>query len=594
MLTYSPENLELLLIYANINFPGRRNMTDSYEIIARKYRPRTFEEMVGQKALVQTLKNAVAGKRIAQAYLFSGMRGVGKTSAARILAKALNCQSGPTPTPCNQCEFCRAINEDRLTDVLEIDGASNTGVDDVRQLREGLRYKALQARYKIIIIDEVHMLSKSAFNALLKTLEEPPENTVFILATTEFHKVPATIVSRCQSFEFKKISHRDIVNHLLEIAKKENITISDYGLSLIAEAAEGSLRDAQSLLDQAVAFGGLQVSDADLKEILGTMSRDLLLEFSTAILEHQPQSIFPLVEKVIDNGYDLRFFYKELIQHFRNLLLVRSLADPRELLPLGAEDLERLAAEAGRATTEELLRCLVALQNGEPGLRYSSHPQIYLESFLIKLCHFKDLLPLKDLLEEFENMKAGLQPTASPAAAPPASSGPFHRNPGPVLRPGPATPPPRPLAGASAVSVPAKDILPKTIEALQKQKSSLAAILGKCQWAEVKAEDLDIKFSTEKRFSVATPVTLELRFRPGAADLAEAVLKEARLVEKTASEVSGLKVKLKVVVPQGEAPAGREGGVDQALKDAGVRTFMDKFKAQVLTVERIKREPDRD
>jgi DNA polymerase-3 subunit gamma/tau len=569
-------------------------MTDSYEIIARKYRPRSFEEMVGQKAVVQTLKNAVAGKRLAQAYLFSGMRGVGKTSAARILAKALNCQSGPTPAPCNQCEYCRAINEDRLTDVLEIDGASHTGVDDVRQLREGLKYKALQARYKIIIIDEVHMLSKSAFNALLKTLEEPPENTVFILATTEFHKVPATIVSRCQSFEFKKISHRDIVNHLLEIAKKENITISDFGLSLIAEAAEGSLRDAQSLLDQAVAFGGLQVSDSDLKEILGTMNRDLLLEFSTAILEHQPQSIFTLVEKVIDSGYDLRFFYKELIQHFRNLLLVRSLADPRELLPLGAEDLERLAAEAGRATTEELLRCLVALQNGETGLRFSSHPQIYLESFLLKLCHFKDLIPLKDLLEEFKNIKANPQSTASPAAAPIASRRPIPRNPGQAYRPRPAAPSSPPSTDASAVSVPAKDILPKMIEALQKQKSSLAAILGKCQWAEVKAEDLDIKFSTDKRFSVATPVTLEICFRPGSADLAEAVLKESRLVEKTASEVSGLKVKLKVVVPEGEAPAGRKDGADQALKDAGLRAFMDKFKAQVLTVESIKGKPDRD
>src|SRR4030042_2654437 len=182
-------------------------MKKSYEIFARKYRPQTFEEMVGQKALVQTLKNAIQANRVAQAYLFSGMRGVGKTSAARILAKALNCQTGPTPQPCNQCEFCRAINEDRLTDVLEIDGASTRGIDDVRNLRENLRYKALQARYKIIIIDEVHMLTREAFNALLKTLEEPPEKTVFIFATTEFSKVPATIVSRCQYFEFKKISH---------------------------------------------------------------------------------------------------------------------------------------------------------------------------------------------------------------------------------------------------------------------------------------------------------------------------------------------------------------------------------------------------
>jgi DNA polymerase-3 subunit gamma/tau len=568
-------------------------MTDSYEIIARKYRPRTFEEMVGQKALVQTLKNAVAGKRIAQAYLFSGMRGVGKTSAARILAKALNCQSGPTPTPCNQCEFCRAINEDRLTDVLEIDGASNTGVDDIRLLCEGLRYKALQARYKIIIIDEVHMLSKPAFNALLKTLEEPPGNTVFIFATTEFHKVPATIVSRCQYFEFKKISHRDIVNHLLEIAKKENITISDYGLSLIAEAAEGSLRDAQSLLDQAVAFSGLQVGDADLKEILGTMSRDLLLEFSSAILERRPEAIFPLVEKVIDHGYDLRFFVKELVQHFRNLLLIRSVADSQELLPLGAEDLQRLAQEAGRATPEELLRCLVALQNGEPGLRYSSHPQIYLESFLIKLCHFKDLVPLKDLLEEIENIKAGIKPAVSPPAAPPAASGLSRRMPDPASRPRPGPEPPRP-SGAAIKSGSAKDLLPKTIEALKKQKSSLAAILGQCESAVVKDEPMDIKFSSDKRFSVATPVTLELLFGPGMAHLAEAVQKEARLVEKIASEVSGLRVKLKVIVPQGEAQAGREREVDLALKDAGVRNFMDKLKAQVLTVERIKREPDRD
>ncbi|MCK4759578.1 MAG: DNA polymerase III subunit gamma/tau, partial [Candidatus Aminicenantes bacterium] len=204
----------------------------TYLIYARKYRPQTFEEMIGQKPIVRTLQNAIKNNRVAQAYIFSGMRGVGKTTAARILAKALNCQQGPTPTPCNKCEFCKEINEDHSIDVLEIDGASNRGIDDVRSLREGVKYKPIRSRYKVIIIDEVHMLTREAFNALLKTLEEPPPHTVFIFATTEFHKVPATIVSRCQHFEFKKISQKEIIKHLIDITQKEKIEVSSYGLNL--------------------------------------------------------------------------------------------------------------------------------------------------------------------------------------------------------------------------------------------------------------------------------------------------------------------------------------------------------------------------
>ena len=218
----------------------------SYVILARKYRPKTFEEVVGQKPIVQTLQNAIKAGRIGQAYIFAGMRGTGKTTVARILAKALNCQHGPTPTPCNVCEFCTEINEDSSVDVLEIDGASSRSVEDVGPIRDTAKYKPIHSRYKIIYIDEVHMLTTHAFNALLKTLEEPPERTVFIFATTEFHKVPSTITSRCQHFDFKKISQKEIINHLLAITRKENFTISSTGLSLIAQAAEGSLRDAQS------------------------------------------------------------------------------------------------------------------------------------------------------------------------------------------------------------------------------------------------------------------------------------------------------------------------------------------------------------
>ncbi len=380
----------------------------SYLIFARKYRPMTFEEMIGQKAIVQTLRNAIKNDRVAQAYIFSGMRGVGKTTAARILAKALNCQHGPSPTPCNKCEFCREVNEDRSIDVFEIDGASNRGIDDVRSLRESVKYKPIHSRNKVIIIDEVHMLTKEAFNALLKTLEEPPPNTVFIFATTEFHKVPATILSRCQHFEFKKISQKEIINHLLDITQKEKITISSLGLTLLAKAAEGSLRDVQSLLDQAVAFSGENIRDEDLKEILGVMNRELLMECASIILNDKPGAVFSLVEKVIVNGHDLRFFFKELVFHFRNLLLTKTVDTPQAFVHLTEEDLSVMKAQANLASSEEILRYLLALQQGEQGLRFSSHPRIYLETLLVKLCHYKKITPIKTMLQELETLKKGL------------------------------------------------------------------------------------------------------------------------------------------------------------------------------------------
>lgn len=396
----------------------------SYLVFARKYRPRTFEEMIGQNAVVQTLQNAVRNGRVAQAYLFSGMRGVGKTTAARILAKALNCKEGPTPTPCNRCEFCEEINQDKSLDVIEIDGASNTSVDEVRTLREGVQYKPIHCRSKVIIIDEIHMLSKSAFNALLKTLEEPPPNTVFIFATTEFHKVPATIVSRCQSFEFKRITHSDIFRHLRDLAGKEGIRISDVGLQKIAEAAEGSLRDAQSLLDQAVAFSGEEVKDEDLKDILGTVNREILFQFSSAVLEEKPERIFELVELVIDAGYDLRYFHEELIRFFRDLLLARTVEDIRDLLPYEEADLKKYRDEAGKAGADEWLRYLDGLQQGEELLRRSSHPRIAFEALLIKLTHYREMVPLAELIErvQFPSAAEGTEPEAA--------------DPGPAKKPG--------------------------------------------------------------------------------------------------------------------------------------------------------------
>jgi len=403
----------------------------SYQIYARKYRPKTFEAMIGQKAVVQTLQNAVKSGRVAQAYLFSGMRGVGKTTAARILAKALNCEQGPTPVPCNNCSHCKEIDEDRSIDVLEIDGASNRTVDEIDPIRETGKYKPIHSRYKVIYIDEVHMLSKHAFNALLKILEEPPPSTVFIFATTEFHSVPATIVSRCQHFEFKKVSQRDLVNHLNDVADKEGLTISQLGLHLLADASEGSIRDAQSLLDQAVAFCGENIGDQELKEILGTVSADLLFGFSSAVFAEAPERIFPLVEKVIEAGHDLRFFYKELVLHFRNLLVSSSVEKADDLLIVGPEELERLKGEAAKASQEELLRYLQALQNAEQGLRFASHPQIYFETTLVKLCHYKKIVPLKDVIQDLSEGKKVSAPAVENRPRPqPAQAGrePLARN----------------------------------------------------------------------------------------------------------------------------------------------------------------------
>jgi DNA polymerase-3 subunit gamma/tau len=562
----------------------------SYVILARKYRPKTFEEVVGQKPIVQTLQNAIKAGRIGQAYIFAGMRGTGKTTVARILAKALNCQHGPTPTPCNVCEFCTEINEDRSVDVLEIDGASSRSVEDVGPIRDTAKYKPIHSRYKVIYIDEVHMLSAHAFNALLKTLEEPPDRTVFIFATTEFHKVPSTITSRCQHFEFKKISQKEIVNHLLGISQKENFTVSSTGLSLIAQAAEGSLRDAQSLLDQAVAFSGEDIQDEDLKVILGTVSREILFEASTLIIGQTPAPVFSLIEKVIEKGHDLRIFFRELIRHFRDMMLVKSVQEVEDLLPLNSEELRQLRQEAEKATLEEILRYLQALQQAEPGLRFSSFPQIYLETLLIKLCHFQRIVPLKELLEEIQKPGGGSsQPLPEIDQRTPGLSRRPERKLGSIPSPEPVRPP------AGPQEEDARDNFRGLLAELQKEKSSLAAILSRQASFRIKDEPADLRFSPEKRFALDQPMILEISFPGGDKYYREAVERDIRTVERVAAGVFGRKVKVKL---GGEAAAPRETRrekeSDVALKDPSVQAFMDAFKATILSVEPLKGTKERE
>ncbi|MFQ5877950.1 MAG: DNA polymerase III subunit gamma/tau, partial [Acidobacteriota bacterium] len=300
----------------------------SYQVLARKYRPQTFEEVVGQKPIVTTLRNAVAQSRIHHAYLFSGLRGVGKTTVARLMAKALNCAGGPTPQPCNACPSCSEIASSRSLDVLEIDGASNRGIDAIRELRETVRYAPARDRYKVYIIDEVHMLTPEAWNALLKTLEEPPAHVVFLFATTDYRKIPLTILSRCQHFEFKKIAPEAIVTHLTRIAEGEKVRVEPAALELIARTAEGSLRDGQSALDQVIAFSGSSVTEERARTILGAIDRDLITEFYAAVRSRDPDRLVGIVETVFDKGYQPARYLEDLMAYGRDLLLARVLSDP--------------------------------------------------------------------------------------------------------------------------------------------------------------------------------------------------------------------------------------------------------------------------
>src|SRR5947208_9120882 len=295
----------------------------NYQVIAREVRRKLFEDAVGQKPIVQTLQTAIQMERIGHAYLFSGPRGVGKTTTARILAKGLNCEKGPTITPCNVCPSCQEIASGKSIDVLEIDAASNTGVDNIRELRESAKYAAARSRYKIFIIDEVHMLSTSAFNAVLKILEEPPPHVAFIMATTERHKVPATILSRCQQFVFRTIPPAEIQAHLRQIADREGVKIDDRALSYIVKASEGSMRDAQSLLDQIISFSGQEVVDEDVRDVLGFIPSEILDRTSAGLANRDSKALLENIAIVVDQGLNLQQFVREFIGRVRDLLVLK-------------------------------------------------------------------------------------------------------------------------------------------------------------------------------------------------------------------------------------------------------------------------------
>ena len=380
----------------------------SYQVLARKWRPQFFEDLVGQEHVSQTLKNAITSDRVHHAFLFTGARGVGKTSAARIFAKALNCQEGPTTKPCGVCPSCVEITKSQGIDVLEIDGASNTGVDDIRELRENIRYLPSQSRYKIFIIDEVHMLSINAFNALLKTLEEPPAHAKFIFATTEPHKIPITILSRCQRFDFKKIGLAPLQARLRYIVDQENIQIADSGLAVIARSGGGSMRDALSTLDQVIAFCGDQVSDDEIQSLLGLVDRALLVATIRAVLERNPGELLNLVKKVDEHGHSFRQFCQQLVELVRALVVLKVIDQPGDLIDIDAAELQEISGLSKPAVLEDLQRLLTILIRTEADLAVSNYPRLTMEMVLVKLAGLPAGIDVSTLLQRLDKLERQL------------------------------------------------------------------------------------------------------------------------------------------------------------------------------------------
>jgi len=523
-----------------------------YQVIARKFRPQVFEDIVGQKPIVQTLQNAVQMDRIGHAYLFSGPRGVGKTTTARILAKSLNCAAGPTITPCNRCPACEEISAGRSIDVFEIDAASNTGVDNIRELRESARYAPARSRYKIFIIDEVHMLSTSAFNALLKILEEPPPHVVFIMATTERHKLPATVLSRCQQFTFRTISPVEIQAHLRQIAGREGVSIDEGALNYIVKACEGSMRDAQSLLDQVISFSGQEVIDADVRDVLGFIPGEILDRTLQALAEHDSKALITNIGQVIDQGLNLQQYLREFIGRIRDMLLLKLGLEERVL---GSPDEKRtLATRAERFSEQDLVRFFDMLLRLENELRWTSQPRFHLEVGFVKIAKIGHIRDIEEVLRE---VKQGGTPGWTPSSTPVGTA--------PRTRPAAPEAPPQPKMDERAAvpdSFTFADILHRRVE----DKSATTAVHLQ------KAEQIN---RTENGIDI---------LMPSGTALAMLQTKDHKTVlDAVATELVGKAVSVSLIMkePQSHPVATAESAQNEPL----VKRFLEVFRGDLAQVK---------
>ena len=459
-----------------------------FQVSARKWRPQKFGELIGQEHIVRTLTNAIELDRVSHAYLFSGTRGVGKTTTARILAKAINCENGPATEPCDQCGFCSEIKSGNCIDVREIDGASNNSVAEVRDLIETIQYAASACRYKVYIIDEVHMLSRSAFNALLKTLEEPPPNVVFIFATTELSKIPETILSRCQCFEFKPLSHKQIVQQLELICEQENIQADGLSLEEIAKTGTGSMRDAQSLLDQVIAYCGKTVGAGSVEEVLGIVGRQTLETFIDHLIQRDGAGLIEQIQKIATEGKDLNFFCRDLAEYLRHLLMVKLSDKPERILDVHICNLEMLQKQAEAFHADELQQMFTVLARTESEMKRSPMAQMVFEMSVLRLVDVRPFQKIDEMIQKVNAMERDNKSSADPIAG----------SPNPVSTTLPASP-----AGPSSLGNPvdSSSDWDRICQVICEHKPMFDHYLSQCKVLSFNESGLSLGF--------ADPVTLE-------------------------------------------------------------------------------------
>ncbi|HTS62705.1 MAG TPA: DNA polymerase III subunit gamma/tau [Candidatus Acidoferrales bacterium] len=551
-----------------------------YQVIARKYRPQTFADVVNQEHVKTTLENAIAQQRIAHGYIFSGQRGTGKTTVARILARCLNCIQGPTATPCGECASCREITAGGTVDVIEIDAASNRGINEMRELRENVRYQPARDRYKIFIIDEAHQITNEAFNALLKTIEEPPEWAVFVLCTTEAHKIPATIASRCQHFSFRSVDFEDLTARMAWICQQEGIEADAEALAVLAAAGEGSVRDSLSALDQAIACCGSKLSASEVRALLGAFSLESLEQVSEALADGNSRRMLEVVDELERNGHNLQHFARELARYFRNLLVARITGPETRLIAASPAQRQRLTEIANRFSEEDLTRYLSLSLDLFKDLQFSLQPRFHLEIGLVRLVQAGRLLPIEEALAGLANDPR----TPAPAPRTPAAAAPQRAGPSPFemdrAKKAAARPPEPQNAGANALApqaeappIAAGDPRERLYQLLHEQNH--AHLADAVEHAAITLSGGDL--------NVVAPKSYGLYFRD-------------RAFENAVREAFGRALRVKFITGDAGAPEAplaapapvEDDATGRALSNPEVQRFRDVFGGEVRKVRNLK------
>ncbi len=586
----------------------------SYQVIARKWRPQQFDDVIGQQAVTRTLRNALKSGRLAQAFVFAGPRGVGKTTTARILARALSCEKGPTADPCGVCDACVEITEGRDMDVLEIDAATHTGIDNIREvIIAGLGIMPVRNRYKIFIIDEVHQLSPASFNSLLKSIEEPPPHVVFMMATTELDKIPETVLSRSQVYEFRTISTKAIATQLRHIMDAEGITVGEESLQLIARDAEGSMRDAQSKLDQVVAFTGKTITPDDVATVLGLVGRDLLLDTIQAVVDEDAPAAFALAARAVEMGYDLRAVCRELSRVVRDLLVLS--VDPTRVSDpeiAGEGERDRLTDLAGRFSREDLLRAFDLLTRAESDIRIAAQPRYQLEMALLRWIHLGKLVPIEELIAGLGNGGPAL-PVARAATSPRAEQAPPPRAVTPARpeqAPAPRSAPPASLA-ARAEQIAKRVIPPPPASTASRPPAAAPARPAAASVAsggfkdaliaevrKVKGVFYNMVVAQAQRIDVAGD-RVTFSFSPAQRALKDQFEQQRAWLETLAQSIAGRRMTFAsdTIEPGASASGGEAADAEkksadrktalreQAMADAGVQAMLEVFPAEIRDIE---------